>query len=96
MPMQITPELQEAMRRRVGQQPSFAGVPGGAPQANQPVPTNPLMQQGTMSRGGMASLTGSSSPQTASQPGTQQLAKSAPGEAELIIKALSDRLKRLA
>ena len=92
--MMITPALQEAMRRRVGQQPSFAGVQGGAPQANQPAPGNPLMAQGSMSKGGFGGLNAPGT-QMASEPGRKQLTKSAPGEAELIIKALASRLNKL-
>lgn len=76
----------EAFRRRAGQQPSAAGIPGanlnpmaGTPQgvAQPPQGQAPSLQP----------------QQSMSQPGMDQLKKSMPGEAELIIKALIQRLR---
>ena len=80
-----TSAIQEAWRRRAGQQASTAGLPSG--QAN----LNPQAQtpQQVMTQGGQ-----SLQPlQSMSQPGMDQLQKSAPNEAELIIKALIQRLR---
>ena len=82
MPMDNSLSL-EAFRRRASLgPPSTAGIPGGAMAARSPSAQNPL-----------AGLT----PQgpSMSAPGMAQLQKSSHGEAELIIKALSQRLKNL-
>lgn len=88
MPMD-TSALQEAFRRRANLgPPSSAGIPGGAPAANAPSAQNPLARlapQGLSPQG-----------PSMSAPGMAQLGKSQPGEAELIIKALTQRLKTLA
>jgi len=76
--------LKEAMRRRMGQRPSAAGIPGGAPAANVQSPTNPLSRLPTQQLGGSMSA----GP-------TEQLAKSQPGEAMTILKALINRWKNL-
>ena len=82
MPMD-TSALQEAFRRRASLGPrSTAGIPGGAPVANAPSAQNPLARLAPQGP-------------SMSAPGAAQLGKSAPGEAELIIKALSQRLKNL-
>ena len=85
-----TSALQEAFRRRAGQVPSSAGIPGGAPVANAVTPQNPLAAS-AMSR---MPATGAGLPQTMSQGGVQQLGKSMPGEADIILKALIKRLNQ--
>ena len=78
----------EAFRRRTGQAPSSAGIPGGAAGANQMSAQNPLM----------SSAVSQLQPQGAgmSGPGIDQLGKSQPGEAQIILKALINRLKTLS
>lgn len=93
-PPGATPAIMEAMRRRVGQQPNLTGI--GAAVGNQMTPANPLAQRGAMGPGAMSGVNAPQPPAMASQPGREQLPQSKPGEAELIIKALSDRLKRIA
>ena len=74
--------LLEAFRRRAGGQPSSAGISGGAPVANAQSSANPLM--------------GMNNPNPSmSKPGMDQLSKSQPGEAQLILKALTNRLRQL-
>ena len=86
--------LQEAFRRRAGQQPSSAGIPGGASMANQQTPQNPLAalasKSSIQSPAGLGGGAPSGSPQPGSmtQPAREQLEQSRPGERELIIKAL--------
>lgn len=85
----MTPELLEAFRRRANLgPPSTAGMPPG--QAN----LNPQAQTPSQV---MAPRLGQAPqpPATMSQPGIDQLGKSAPGEAELILKALIQRLRSL-
>ncbi len=77
-----TAAIQEAFRRRAGQLPSTAGIQGGAPAVNTPSPGNPLTSAPGL-------------PSSASDAPTAQLAKSQPGEAEIILKALISRLKSL-
>ena len=79
----------EAFRRRAGQQPSTAGFPPGV--AN----LNPLAGIGPE----VLASAGGGTPQPPSfmsQPGIQQLQKSQPGEAEIIVKALIRRLRALS
>jgi hypothetical protein len=83
-----TAALQEAFRRRTGQLPSTAGIPGGAEAANTITPTNPLSPQFNKQPSG-------SLPKTASATGMAQLRQSQPGEAEIIVKALIQRLRSL-
>ena len=88
MPPNDRSAAMEAFRRRAQLGPaSAAGLPG----ANlNPMATNP--QAVMAQRGGQAPQP----PQTMSQPGIDQLQKSQPGEAEIIVKALIQRLKNLA
>src|SRR3990167_8676244 len=86
-----TSALQEAFRRRTGQIPSTAGIPGGAPVANQPSAQNPLASFART----QLPAEGAGLPQSMSEGGIQQLQKSAPGEAEIILKALIQRLRSL-
>lgn len=87
----LTPALQESFRRRSGQPPSTAGIPGQAPAANAQTAANPL-----------AGTSPASSPQSAPAPtesptagGREAVANAQPNEASLIVKALSARLKNL-
>lgn len=92
-PRDITPELQEAFRRRAQLgPPSTAGIQGGAQTANRLSAVNPLASSVPPSTLGQAPQP----PNTMSQPGVEQLGKSAPGEAEIILKALIQRLRNLA
>ena len=86
-----TSAIQEAWRRRSGQAPSSAGIPGGAPTANQPSAQNPLASFA------QAQLPAQDAglPASMNEQGIQQLQKSAPGEAEIILKALIQRLRSL-
>ena len=86
-----TSALQEAFRRRSGQVPSSAGIPGGAPVANQPSAQNPLAQFATS----QLPAQGAGLPSSINETGINQLQKSAPGEAEIILKALIQRLRSL-
>ena len=83
-----TSAITEAFRRRMGAQPSTAGLPTG--QAN----LNPQAQtpQQIITQGGNQGL---QPLQNMSEGGVQQLQKSAPGEAEIILKALIQRLRNL-
>ena len=83
--------LQEAFRRRSGQQPSSAGIPGGAPSANAVTSQNPLAQFAAQNM----QAQGQGLPQSMSEPGIKQLKESQPGEAEIIVKALIQRLRTL-
>lgn len=83
--------IQEAFRRRAGQAPSTAGIPGGAPTANAPTPGNPL----TVAPGASPAGTAPQPPQSMTEEPRKQLAQSQPGEAEIILKALSKRLDKL-
>ena len=81
--------LQEAFRRRASLgPPSTAGMTGGAPVANRQATGNLLATMG------QAPVQGNvpKPPPNMSQPGMDQMKKSAPGESELIIKALSARV----
>ena len=82
----------EAFRRRAQLGPaSTAGLPAGQANLN-PAATMP---QEVLAQRSFASQ--APQPQaTMSQPGIQQLQKSQPGEAEIILKALIQRLKNLA
>lgn len=82
--------MAEAMRRRAGQLPSSAGIPGGAPVANAVTPANPIAQAG------MVEQPKSPAPNTPnpSSEGGKQL-KAAEGESTFIIKSMADRLKAL-
>lgn len=79
----------EAFRRRAGQQPSSAGLPGGAPVANTVTAGNPLAGLGPTGGSGAPMP-----PQSPTQEPIKQLKQSRPGEAEVIVKALVDRLKK--
>lgn len=81
--------LQEAFRRRAGQAPSSAGI--GAPVANAPTPGNPL----TVAPGAPAAGSAPQPPQSMTEEPRKQLAQSQPGEAEIILKALTKRLDKL-
>ena len=87
MPPNDRSAAMEAFRRRAQLgPPSAAGMQG----ANlNPAAINP--QQVMAQRGGVSPQP----PETMSQPGIDQLQKSQPGEAELIIKALISRLRDL-
>lgn len=82
-------QSQESLRRRAGLPPSPAGIPG----ANVPSVTNPIANAGQVSSpvtpGGGAA--GFPSEGAAGALKTQQ-----PDEATFIVKALSDRLKKLS
>lgn len=82
--------IAEAMRRRAGQLPSSAGIPGGAPVANAVTPANPIAQAG------MTPQPKAPAPATPNQSaeGGKQL-KAAEGESTFIIKTMADRLKAL-
>ena len=84
--------LRESFRRRAGQQPSSTGMMGGADQANAITPSNPLASMALAN----PSLSAPGQPQNMSTTGINQLNQSKPGEAELIIKALINRLRMLA
>lgn len=84
--------LREAFRRRSGQQPSSTGMIGGAGVANEVTASNPLASMALAN----PSLSAPGQPQNMSTMGMNQLKQSQPGEAELIIKALINRLKMLA
>lgn len=79
----------EAFRRRAGQQASSAGLPGGAPAANTISAGNPLSGLGPPSSMGAPKPPGSPT-----QEPIAQLKQSRPGEAQIIVKALIDRLKK--
>lgn len=78
----------ESFRRRQGQAPNNAGIPGGAQAAGQISPTNPLAAQNRL-QGGVGGS------ETASAGAAGQLGQSKPSEAEIIVKALIQRLKNL-
>lgn len=87
--------LNEAMRRRYGnQQPSSAGVPGGAPVANAITPQNPIAQTGEVPGQTQAKQGGASG--FPSGDGVDVLKSQNQGEGMFIVKALTDRLKKLA
>lgn len=80
--------MAEAMRRRLGQQPSGAGLarqPGAAPTGV----ANPVQQQG------MNRMQQANQPQEQPQGMFGALQESKPGEGELIVKALIRRLNNL-
>lgn len=79
----------EAFRRRAGQQPSTAGFPTGGANLS-PGATSP--QAVMSSRQGGAPQP----PQMMSEGGIDQLKQSRPGEAEIILKAMANRLRQLA
>lgn len=85
--------MAEAMRRRAGQLPSSAGIPGGAPVANATTPANPIAQAGMVQQPQAPTPTGTPS-QNPSSEGGKQL-KAADGESTFIIKSMADRLKAL-
>jgi len=91
-PNSNTASVQEAFRRRASLGPeSSAGIPGGAPAANATSAQNPLAQFAQQA----APPSGVQAPaQNMSQPGVDQLGKSMPGEANIILKALISRLKQ--
>ena len=79
----------EAFRRRAGLNPSNAGAARNvSPKAVSPqgVRSKLIAARGAAGSGGRQNL---------SQPGREQLKQSKSGEAELIIKALSNRLRNL-
>lgn len=80
----------EAFRRRAGQQPSSAGIPGGAPVANTISAGNPLSSSVPPS-----SISAPQPPQSATQEPIKQMQKSIPGQDDVIIKALIDRMKKI-
>lgn len=80
----------EAFRRRQGQVPSTAGISGGAPATNAVTSQNPLA---TFAMNNLPA-TQTPPPTSMSQPGVDQLKNSMTGEANLILKALIDRLKK--
>lgn len=77
----------EAFRRRAGQQPSGAGMPGANLNPAAMMPAQVMAQRTFASQAPQP-------PQNMSQPGIDQLGKSKPGEAELIVKALIQRLRQ--
>lgn len=83
--------IQESFRRRAGQAPSTAGIPGGAPAANAPTPGNPL----TTAPGAPAPGSAPTPPGSMTEEPRKQLAQSQPGEAQIILKALTKRLDKL-
>lgn len=91
---QDTQLLQEAMRRRYGGQPSSAGVAGGALVANAVTPANPIAQTGQTPGQQQGQQGGASG--FPSGDGVQQLKSQDQGEGTFIVKALADRLKKLA
>ena len=84
--------ITESFRRRAGQAPSAAGIPGGAPAANQVTSTNPLASSALQNRQPPGPQAGGAS---MSQPGIDQLGKTQTGEAEIILKAMAQRLRDL-
>ncbi len=87
-----TSAITESFRRRVGQAPSSAGIPGGAPAANEVTSTNPLASFALQNRQQNVPQAGGAS---MSQPGIDQLGKTQTGEAEIILKAMAQRLRDL-
>lgn len=74
----------EATRRGVGGAPSSAGV--GASQANSPMPSNPMMQNGTRQQGSPAL------PESMYQGATQMMNGAKPASAKHIENALIKRM----
>jgi len=99
----------EAFRRRAGHPPSYAGIPGGAEAANQITSDNPLasMAMRRMEATGRQPTPGGArvAPRSAAAEtdpfesmaiaGIKQLGQSAPGETEIFLKALIQRLRSL-
>lgn len=93
--MDLTPEIAEAMRRRAGLLPSSAGIQGGADRTRSVAsPVNQSGQSGSQPVGqGLLPPDPSMANPTA---GAQSMMRDAkPGEAQLIIKALTKRLDKL-
>lgn len=84
--------LLEAMRRRSGQLPSSAGIPGGAPVANAITPANPIAQAGMTPP---PPPVGGGDQGNPSADGISAVKRAPAGEAQIIISALKDRLKSL-
>jgi hypothetical protein len=81
----------EAQRRMAGQQPSGAGIQGGMPTANAPVPGNPIAQAGQAPQ---------PTPIPGTQPGptqgqVQSLNQAVPEQAGFIIKSLIKTLDKM-
>jgi len=75
----------EAFRRRAGMPASSSGIPGGAPVANQQSTANPLATAGQAPIQPLQSM---------DKPGIDQLNKSQPGQDDVIVKALINRLNQ--
>lgn len=95
-PDQVSPQAQmEALRRRAGEMPSSAGIPGGATTTNSLSPTNPIA-----TTSGTADMTNPPTP-TGGANGiptgeAQSQLKREKGESRTIVDALIYRLKRSA
>jgi hypothetical protein len=90
--------VMEALRRRMGQPASGAGLPGGMPASNSPAPGNPVAQMGMnpMQAVGQSKMMPQSPTAGNQSGGAQDMLKSAqPGEAQMIIKSLTKRLESL-
>lgn len=88
-----SPEYQmEVLRRRAAQGASSAGLPGGAPAANQISPENPLANSMTVPNQTVATQGAGGFPSGA---GIAKVETQKTGEAETIVKALVDRLRKL-
>jgi len=90
-----TSAIQEAMRRRAGQQPSSAGI--GATVANSPSAQNPLAsssRQPAPTGGPITSNPKQSNPFTAMAiAGVKQLGETSPDDIEVLLKAIIQRLR---
>jgi|GEM_PF-6365561 len=89
-PAQQFPEVLEALRRQGGQQPSSAGILGGAQTTNSP--------QGLIAQQGQAPqqpVSGGAQGPFATSGATKALSNALPGEASMILKSIIKTLDRL-
>lgn len=89
--------IQEALRRRAGLGASSAGIPGGASAANANTPSNPLAQNGMVpptptGQGAMPPAPTAENPMAGA---AHMLDNAQPNEANIILKYMGDRLKKL-
>lgn len=89
--------VQEALRRRANLGGSSAGIPGGAQSANANRPSNPIANAGMtpnqpVNQGGMPPAPSAENPLAGAQ---SMLKKARSGEADIILKSMADRLKKL-